>query len=227
MFKNFFSYLKNPIATENVESFTIKIYFKLILLSYFLMFVSSVFLMILKSYNLLPNYYKPEINSLSIFWIAVILAPLFEEILCRLILKISKLNIALFLAILIAVITKILFFKGIILYVYLSAIPLFGLIYFAISQFHFPLEVIDQFIKSKFRIIFHFSAIAFGMLHLSNYETIYWWMIVFIPFLTAPYIALGYVFGYVRMKYGFLYGLAMHSTINFIFAFMVMPKHWF
>jgi len=38
---------------------------------------------------------------------------------------------------------------------------------------------------------------------------------------------MGYVFGYARMKYGFVNGFLIHSTVNFISVLLTMPKHWF
>lgn len=233
MRKNFFEYLKNPVSTENDELFTFKIYFKLIVLGYLLIFISSIFVTTLRTFNVLPPYFNPRIESLTgidsiiFFMYVVIVGPLIEEILCRLNLKITKLNIAVFLAVFIPVIIKVVFIREIQRYFYLSTIPLFIAIYYAINRFGFPSEKIDNFVKSKFKYVFHFSAIVFGMIHLSNYDTIYWWMIAMIPLLTAPYIAMGYVFGYARMKYGFVNGFLMHSTVNFISVFLMMPKHWF
>lgn len=233
MRKNFFEYLKNPVPIENDELFTFKIYFKLIVLGYLLIFISSIFVTTLRTFKVLPPYFNPKIESLTgtdsiyLFLFVVIVGPLIEEILCRLNLKITKLNIAVFLAVIIPVIIKVIFFRGVQRYFYLSTIPLFIAIYYTINRFGFPSDEIDKFVKSKFKYVFHLSAIVFGMIHLSNYETVYWWMIVIIPILTAPYITMGYVFGYARMKYGFVNGFLMHSTINFISVFLMMPKHWF
>jgi len=104
---------------------------------------------------------------------------------------------------------------------------LFALIYYTINQLHFPIGGIENFVKSKFKYVFHLSAIVFGIFHLFNYETFYWWMFVIFPILAAPYIVMGYVFGYARMKYGFVNGFLMHSTVNFINVLLTMPKHWF
>ncbi len=233
MIKSFFEYLKNPVTNENSDLFTFRIYFKLIGMYYLFLIISSIFLKITISFDLLPEYSVPKIDSFAqsgsiiLFLYVVIFGPLLEELLFRLNLKITKLNISAFLTGLLVLIIQVSFFRKFHFFIYLSIIPIFALIYYAINQFHFPIDKIDNFVKSKFRYVFHFSAIVFGMIHLTNYATIYWWMIVLIPFLTAPYIVMGYVFGYVRMKYGFANGLLMHSTINFISVLLTMPMHWF
>jgi len=233
MIENFFKYLKNPVSTENDELFTFKIYFKIIGMCYLFLIVSSIFLNIIKSFDVLPKYAVPKIDSFDhlgsiiLFLFVVIIGPLSEEILFRLNLKITKLNISAFLTAVLMLIIQVFFFRRFHFFIYLSIIPLFALIYYTINQLHFPIEGINKFVKSKFKYVFHISAVVFGMIHLLNYETVYWWMIVMIPILTAPYISMGYVFGYARMKYGFVNGFLMHSTINFISVILMMPKHWF
>lgn len=233
MRKNFFEYLRNPVSIENDELFTFKIYFKLIVLGYLLVLISSIFLNTFKLLDILPKYSVPKIESFAqpgsifFFLFVVIIGPLTEEIIFRLNLKITKLNISTFLTAVSMLIIQVLFFRRFHFYIYLLIIPIFELIHYAINHLQFPLNKIDNFVKSKFKYVFHLSAIIFGILHLFNYETFYWWMIVIFPLIAAPYISMGYVFGYARMKYGFVNGFLMHSTVNFISVFLTMPKHWF
>jgi len=224
--KGFIKYIKHPIPVENTERFTLKVFSKTIGLSYFLFFVLSAFLVVFKYLNLLPNYPKPEVDSISVFLMITVLGPLFEEILCRLNLKISKLNIAAFVVVLIMLIIKLFFVRGVKFqfYLYLGGLLFFALIYCTIILYDFPLQKIETYWKSNFKNIFHLSAITFGILHLNNFEAIYWWMIVISPLLTAPYIALGYILGYIRMKYGFAYGWLIHTTINFISVMLTIHK---
>src|SRR5674476_1341245 len=173
---------------------------------------------------MIKNFFEYLKNSVSTENAELITFKIYFKLIgmCYLFLFVSS-----FLTAILMLIIQVFFFRRFHFFIYLSIIPLFALIYYTINQLHFPIEVIDNFVKSKFKYVFHLSAIIFGMLHLSNYETIYWWMIAMIPLLTAPYISMGYVFGYARMKYGFANGWLMHSTINFISVFLAMPKHWF
>lgn len=222
--KDFFKYIKNPIQSENRERFTLNIYLKTMGLCYLLVFLASFVLVALKMAGLLPVYRTPKVISTLMFFAVIVLFPLFEEILCRLNLKISKLNIALFLSLLITVVAKLAFLRQIQIYFYLVAIPVFVPIYYIIDRANLPMQRIETFWRSHFKFIFHFAAITFGMIHLTNFETIYWWMIVISPLLMIPYISLGYVFGYIRMKYGFSYGWLIHSTFNFIFVMLTIHK---
>jgi membrane protease YdiL (CAAX protease family) len=222
----FFQYIKNPFQPENQERFTLNTFLKTMGLSFVLVFLASIFTVTLMKVGLLPAYWTPtkEINSVLLLFAATVLVPLIEEILFRLNLRISKFNIALFLSLLITVIVKIVFLRGIQISIYIGAIPIFGLIYFIIDRANLPMLKIETFWKSHFKFIFHFAAITFGMLHLTNFETIKWWMIAISPLLAAPYITMGYIFGYIRMKHGFVYGWLIHATVNSFAAINTIHK---
>jgi len=223
---SFFQYIKNPFQPENREQFTLNLYLRTMGLCFVLFVLSSFVLVPLKMAGLLPTYWipTPEINSFLLLFAATVFVPLIEEVLFRLNLKISKINIALFLSLLITVTVKIIFLRGVQIYIYIGAIPIFGLIYFIIDRANLPMQRIETFWKSHFKFIFHFAAITFGMLHLTNFETIKWWMIAISPLLAAPYISLGYVLGYIRMKHGFVYGWLIHATVNSIAAIIAIRK---
>jgi len=98
--KDFFKFIKYPIPLEKTERFTFNIYLKTIGLSFILFYSASVFNILLKIFGLLPEYRNPELNSIILFFAVAAFLPLIEEILLRLNLKISKLNIAAFLSVL-------------------------------------------------------------------------------------------------------------------------------
>ena len=106
---DFFDYLKNPIPVIHIEKFTFNVYMKIIGLIYFLSFLTSGFIVLFKWIKLLPEYWSPEINSLKLFLAVTLFVPLIEEILFRLNLKLSKLNISAFLAVLTVVFFKLIF----------------------------------------------------------------------------------------------------------------------
>jgi membrane protease YdiL (CAAX protease family) len=222
--KDFFEYIKYPIPLGNLEKFTLKVFIKFIGLSYILSYVSSLLLIIFKKNSLLPEYRMTSVDSIILFLAVSIFLPLIEEIVFRLNLKISKRNFAAFLSVIIVLIVKAFFLNRVHIYIYLGTIPIFGLVYYTFSLYDFPTQKIETFWKSNFKYIFHFFAIFFGILHLTNFETIYWWMIVISPLLTAPYITSGYILGYIRMKYGFTFGWLIHSTINFISVMLALHK---
>lgn len=70
--------------------------------------------------------------------------------------------------------------------------------------------------NSNYRFVFYFSAIIFGVVHISNYElsstTLY-----LIPILILPQIILGLFSGYLRVRYNLLLGYFMHALHNAFF----------
>ncbi len=86
----------------------------------------------------------------------------------------------------------------------------------AIEELIFRLFLINYKTESYFRWVYYFSAIIFGLLHITTYEihnTHYW----FIWLITLPQIFAGFLFGYIRIIYGFWYGVLLHSLGNAMF----------
>ncbi len=70
--------------------------------------------------------------------------------------------------------------------------------------------------KKRYKFIFYFSAVIFGLIHISNFEFSYT-ILLLSPILVAPQIILGLIIGYVRVRNGFVSGLLMHSLHNAFF----------
>jgi membrane protease YdiL (CAAX protease family) len=64
-----------------------------------------------------------------------------------------------------------------------------------------------------FKIAFYVFALAFGYIHLFNYQ-IDTQILLFSPLLVLPQIILGLVIGYVRIRLGFLWAVALHAFYN-------------
>jgi len=64
-----------------------------------------------------------------------------------------------------------------------------------------------------FKIAFYSIAIIFGYIHLFNYE-INTNVLLFSPILVAPQIFIGLVFGFIRVRLGFLWSVTLHSVYN-------------
>lgn len=70
-----------------------------------------------------------------------------------------------------------------------------------------------QFWERAFPWYFHFTAICFALVHLSNFEK----GISLLPFgilYTLPQLAIGLILGYARMNYGLKYSMALHALYN-------------
>ncbi len=74
-----------------------------------------------------------------------------------------------------------------------------------------------QFWIRRYRFIFYFSAVLFGLIHIYNYE-ISLMVLLFAPIIVAPQIIAGLFCGYLRVRHGLLSGIAMHGLHNVIFV---------
>ncbi|RBN51697.1 CPBP family intramembrane glutamic endopeptidase [Flavobacterium psychrolimnae] len=70
--------------------------------------------------------------------------------------------------------------------------------------------------KKRYKFIFYFSAVIFGLIHISNYEFSYT-ILLLTPILVAPQIISGLIIGYLRVRNGFISGLLLHSLHNAFF----------
>ncbi len=63
------------------------------------------------------------------------------------------------------------------------------------------------------KIAFYSLAILFGYVHLFNYQ-VDTRILLFSPILVAPQMILGLIFGFVRIRLGFFWAVAMHAVYN-------------
>jgi len=71
--------------------------------------------------------------------------------------------------------------------------------------------------KYYFKFLFFISAFSFGWVHIFNFEftsSHY----IFIPIITLPQTILGLILGYIRIIYGFWYGVLLHFLYNSVFV---------
>jgi hypothetical protein len=196
---------------------TARDFFKLLVLFYIFILPSAFPIAIFHVFEILPGNITNNFEiSQKTFLYVVIIAPILEELIFRLPLRISSFSFSISISILILVITKLLVCPTIGYEFYLLAIPLTFLLNAFYSHKKSLLAMIKAFWGSHFKYIFYSFSIIFGLLHLSNFEEIYWWMIVFSPLITLPHIIMGLFLGFIRMNFSFLHALIFHATINFI-----------
>lgn len=173
MLQELLLFAKNPSYKENIEipiADKFSILFKLLVIalgaSILLLMVAGVLESLLQLEmgkhamdDLFGNYSVP-----IIFFLAVIVAPFFEELL----------------------------FRG-------------PLIFFKDSKY--------------FKLVFYLFTIAFGFMHISNFE-INTQVLLFSPLLVAPQISVGFLLGYIRVKFGLIWSMALHAVYNMI---LVVP----
>lgn len=67
-----------------------------------------------------------------------------------------------------------------------------------------------------FRIFFYLFAIAFALMHLTNYSNTNSLFYILAPLIVLPQIIAGITLGYVRLKLGFFWGVLQHGLYNLI-----------
>jgi len=82
------------------------------------------------------------------------------------------------------------------------------------SIFRAPLTLFKK--KKSFKIAFYAFALAFGFIHITNYD-ITTNILLFSPLLIAPQFFAGLYFGFIRVRYGLLWSIALHATYNAFF----------
>lgn len=71
------------------------------------------------------------------------------------------------------------------------------------------------FQRQSFGYLFYYSAIIFGLIHLTNIKNLTLSDPAFIIFVISQFFD-GLSMGYLRIKYGLIYSILFHSLINFI-----------
>ncbi|TMM57486.1 CPBP family intramembrane metalloprotease [Maribacter algarum] len=69
--------------------------------------------------------------------------------------------------------------------------------------------------KSYFKYIFYVLTLIFGFIHISNFE-ITKTTLLLSPILVAPQISAGFFLGFIRVRFGLIWAMVLHSLYNLI-----------
>jgi hypothetical protein len=151
------------------------------------------------------------------FVIIVLIGQLIEEIIFRLPLRLERIGIALA----VTVVCYRLSVDSFFIFEYWKWLA-YGKIVFSILIFFsiikFLAELWVEKIKKRYSVFFYIMAITFALVHLSNFTHFEDSVLGFYPLFILPQLLMGLCMGFVRVKYGFFYGLLLHSLINLPFA---------
>jgi membrane protease YdiL (CAAX protease family) len=158
------------------------------------------------------------------FYVIILIGPLVEEILFRLMLVVNRKHISVFISVLIfellgGKITTFIINNNTLFNARIFCYSLIGIGFGFISYKYLPLKVIDLLNKKRVYLI-RFSIILFGLIHLLNISTFCWKLILFYPFFILPQIVMGYFITNLRLKYSFWWGFALHALFNGVSFFM-------
>ena len=214
---------KHPLI-EKIKYFAkgILLYFVLQICALLLMFLvdeflikkigfPSVFKLMIESQKKIKGYYG--------FFLVVILGPLVEELIFRLILVPKRRNIAIFTFVFSFLVLNKTYYINKIDWLLLVSLAVSGLLSFLVFNLLKRKPEIETAIGKRQKIITMVSVVLFGLLHIANIETLHWELALLYPVYALPQMILGYVSSVQRLKLGFIWGLLFHSMIN-LMAFL-------
>jgi len=223
----FLQYLKNPHIFTKQKKVSIKEIIKIYVLMYLIIIIPVTIKFLLIKNDVVPNdeiiEFLSKYSNTNIFFLMVILAPIFEETIFRLNLIPSNKN-------LIIGIIAVIFYISLSYFIAQKHQIHSKIVFILIFAIHILIGRLKQFKKDidpskQFKVLFYFSAIAFGFVHIFNIHELNTTVLLLFPIITFPQIMMGFIFGYVRMKYGFIYSIAVHAFNNLIpFVLLVIFK---
>lgn len=222
-FSSFSGFLVNPANNYEEINISRKIFYFVVLFICALIFVYGLTI-ILQLFIPQPSHKAGELSFLKLIIYGLFLAPMFEELVFRLSLFYSKINLSISLSLAnTAIFTTILDVR---------LITFFGAFLFILS---FCASIIflnnhktahlflEKLWKEHFKLIFYTSALLFSLFHTTNYEissiSAFFIAIVF----SVPQLIGALFLGYVRIKMGFFWAVLMHILFNAVpFGLMVL-----
>lgn len=210
--EDFFSYLKNPVFRANERP--VFVYFVALFFIYIAAAIplSLIMVTVVKLFHLTHENFKLTSVDKTLF-IGVIFAPFYEEVIFRSWLKFKKINIILIIGTLVAfTILAIHDSKTVGMIIFPGLLVLFSGLLIIMSRAR-----ISRFIESYFKYFFYGTVLLFGLVHATNFKGNPWIILAFAPILGSPQLLLGYILGFIRMKYGLFYSILFHVSVNAVF----------
>ncbi len=205
----FYDYLKKPVC---FEKYSMPDFFHF--LNLFFVYLFLVIPLALTGYIICSVFgiiHEPiDMTFIDKFFAVFLIAPIYEEIFFRSLLRFNWFNISLFITNLLVFILYMII-KENIMYVTIASVFLFFIL--AIITIA-SIKKTSNFISQNIQYFFYFTAISFGLLHTINFSGNPWAIFSFSLILVSPQIILGLILGYVRIKYGLLYSILFHMVVN-------------
>lgn len=203
----------------------------------YVLYILLVSMVIRFLYNLLIDYkFVGRLNEVEMFPIKdkpvlafisiVVLAPIVEELIFRLPLTYSKLNLALSASTLsfVAAIQLDRMLPAIPLFIYLTAILTgcgsFIAIQHVLNRDESSKQALKAFWLKNNSIIIIISVLAFGFIHLMNYEGMTSRHLLISPLIIGPQLYSGFLLTKIRLASGILWSIQLHMAVNGL-SFMV------
>jgi uncharacterized protein len=211
MRKLFFQYLKRPHYVKN-RPIDWAMFFKLF---FFFLILALPFSAVSKGLQELLDLNQLVIsqNKLIMVLIALLFAPVFEELAFRLLLKPSWRNFMIFATVILLMAVKYLsesrylMMTCFVVIACAAALPVFS---------ESMLHKVQTFIFKHIAFFFYLSAALFGCMHIFNFEPVTYKLFLAGILIVGPQIVAGIFMGFVRMRFGIVYSMLFHFCMNLL-----------
>jgi uncharacterized protein len=211
---DFIRFLANPNA-EKIHIETKNKFVDFAILFVLALLISYGLLIVLQAFINPPANQINDLSFAKLLLFALFLGPLFEELVFRLSLIYSKLNLSISLGLAnAALITTLLdirlltLFGGFTFFIGLCSSYIF------LNKHQTAYSGIEKFWKNHFALIFYISSIAFGLIHFTNYDLNSISALLIAILFSVPQMFGGLILGFVRIRLGFLPAVLMHILFN-------------
>jgi len=218
--KELLQFIKHPVYSDKNEPLSARYFIELIVMYFlFALLIGAMAAFIIDVFNI--SHLK-NITSIKIILVAVFLAPFYEEILFRALLKFNKKTVWLFVVTVVALIVlEVIRFK------FAFAIPYTIFLVFIVAMLLiFKENKIHNYISKNIKFFYYLTSITFGLVHLTNFSGNIYLILLFSIFLVGPQLILGFILGFIRLKYGLKYSILFHMAVNAPILFMLFKVHW-
>lgn len=159
------------------------------------------------------------------FYILVFIDPLIEEVISRLPICYHRINLTLSLLFILFLMSRLCFGWVNAIYACLFFLLIAYLLLFRKKNTWLN-QKLEQFWSDHFNSIFYFYALTFGLIHMTNFRDLGWSDYLLSPLITSPQLVLGFVLGFVHIRYknGFWIALLLHILLNSWNGIMILFK---
>jgi hypothetical protein len=221
---DFFKTPTDTLVNKNSFKQNLKEFFQILLYFYLATFINHIFISLIDiglkiysnfSFRDLIDALQNNASANRSFFFFLVFAPIVEEIIFRLPLKIKKLNLFISLAVAflffyyLSAISSMATLKFFLIFIpYLICLGF--LIFFVVKT-----SFLENFKEKYYIFYFYGLSVIFGLLHLTNFiEDVPNKLILFSPIFTFFQIISGVFLSYTRIKYGLIWSIALHMIIN-------------
>lgn len=207
------TYIKEPIYIKK-QKFEYRTLVKAIILSYVFTILSAPLRFLLgTAFNLEKIEIYNTLTPLHILLITT-LVPLIEEFISRFFLRPTRYKLTIYLiglftlSIFVIIVKDFWSLSAILIYLCLGSVLYYKRSNNTIKFYHWYLK--------NFKTIFYLSCILFGVFHVINYNFQSDGSILLLSVMILPQIFTGALLGFMRMKYGIIFSILLHSCLNIL-----------